>query len=78
MKTEAVILRSYDVPPSVEERVIPELRQNEILVEIEAATTCGTDVHIASGTFANLANLPLVMGHEGTGRVVKSNGRNVD
>ena len=75
MKTEAVVLRSYDTSPKVEERDIPELSPNEVLVEVDAATVCGTDVHIANGRFPTLATLPLIMGHEGTGRVINSNNR---
>lgn len=79
MKTSrSVVLADYDHGPSVVELEIPELQPGEILVEVRAATVCGTDVHIAAGNFPQLATLPLVMGHEGTGVVVATNGRTVD
>lgn len=76
--SRAVVLSDYARGPVVVELPVPELRPGEILVEVSAATVCGTDVHIAAGNFPQLATLPLVMGHEGTGRVVASNGRHVD
>lgn len=76
--SRTVVLRDYAQGPQVEDLPIPSLRSGEILVEVEAATVCGTDVHIAGGNFPQLATLPLVMGHEGTGRVLSTNGRHVD
>lgn len=76
--SRSVVLRDYAAGPSVVELSVPALQPGEILVEVSAATVCGTDVHIAAGNFPQLATLPLVMGHEGTGRVVATNGRSVD
>lgn len=79
MKTSrSVVLTDYGLGPSVVEVNVPALQPGEILVQVSAATVCGTDVHIAAGNFPQLATLPLVMGHEGTGVVVATNGRTVD
>lgn len=76
--SRTVVLTDYAAGPSVVNLKIPALQPGEILVEVSAATVCGTDVHIAAGNFPQLATLPLVMGHEGTGLVVATNGRSVD
>ncbi|MDA2987877.1 MAG: alcohol dehydrogenase catalytic domain-containing protein [Actinomycetota bacterium] len=76
--SRTVVLTDYAAGPSVVDLRVPDLQPGEILVEVSAATVCGTDVHIAAGNFPQLATLPLVMGHEGTGRVVATNGRSVD
>jgi len=76
--SRSVLLTDYSLGPSVVDLEIPKLQPGEILVEVSAATVCGTDVHIAGGNFPQLATLPLVMGHEGTGTVVATNGRTID
>lgn len=44
------------------------LRPGELLVEVELATICGSDLHTVSG--ARTAQVPLVLGHEQVGRIV--------
>jgi len=69
--SRAVMLSTYEGGPQVEELPLGPPEPGGLLVEMEAATVCGTDVHIAAGTFAHLAQLPLVMGHEGCGRIIE-------
>lgn len=69
--SRAVVLESYEAGPMVRELAVGPPAAGGLLVQIEAATVCGTDVHIAHGTFSHLARLPLLMGHEGCGRVVE-------
>ncbi|MFF2372448.1 alcohol dehydrogenase catalytic domain-containing protein [Agromyces sp. NPDC058110] len=45
-----------------------ELRRHEVLVEVELATICGSDVHTVLGHRRSPA--PTVLGHEQVGRVV--------
>ncbi len=45
------------------------IRENEILVRVEACGICGTDVHCFKNDPFNL--IPVVLGHEGTGEVVQ-------
>ncbi len=71
LTSTAVLLDDYETGPRLVEVTVAPPRPGEILVEIEAATVCGTDVHIAAGTFSQLARLPLVMGHEGCGRITE-------
>ncbi len=44
------------------------LREGELLVEVELATICGSDLHTIDG--ARHAYTPLVLGHEQVGRIV--------
>jgi S-(hydroxymethyl)glutathione dehydrogenase/alcohol dehydrogenase len=54
-------------PATVETIKVPEPTGEEVLVEVTAASLCHTDVAIARGHIDE--QLPMVMGHEGAGRV---------
>ena len=69
--SRAVLLADYARGPAVEALDLGPVVPGGALVRIDAATVCGTDVHIADGVFEHLARLPLVMGHEGTGTVLE-------
>jgi L-iditol 2-dehydrogenase len=45
------------------------LRENEVLVDVEACGICGTDLHIVEGT--SRSTPPVVLGHEYAGRIVE-------
>ncbi|KAF9481294.1 mannitol-1-phosphate dehydrogenase [Pholiota conissans] len=47
-----------------------ELAPGQCLVKIEYSGVCHSDLHIRNGDWATKAQLPLVGGHEGIGRVV--------
>jgi D-arabinose 1-dehydrogenase-like Zn-dependent alcohol dehydrogenase len=68
----AAVLAQYREPIEVRELPVPTLEDDALLVRVEAATMCGTDVHIADGDLAatGYAKLPLVLGHEIVGRIV--------
>lgn len=54
----------------VEDIDIPELESGEVLVRVEAATTCGTDLKIFQrGYVGGVIEYPTVFGHEWAGRV---------
>lgn len=53
---------------------VPEINDDEILVKVEGCGICGTDAHEYKGD--PFGYIPLVLGHEGTGEIVKI-GRNV-
>ena len=67
----AVVLRDYDQGPTVETVPVGPAPAGGLLVAVQAATVCGTDVHIVGGTYTHLATLPLVLGHEGCGEIVE-------
>ncbi|SET18338.1 L-iditol 2-dehydrogenase [Natronincola peptidivorans] len=58
----------------VKEFPIPTISEDEILVKVEGCGVCGTDLHEYKGDPFNL--IPVVLGHEGTGEIVKL-GKNV-
>lgn len=66
----AAVLTEYNKPLEIQEIAVPELEPEALLVQVEASTMCGTDVHMQKGKFPGFAKLPLVMGHEIVGRVV--------
>ena len=63
-------LEHYDI----KEFPIPELGDDDILVKVEGCGVCGTDAHEFKRDPFGL--IPLVLGHEGTGEIVKM-GKNV-
>ena len=58
----------------IQEYPIPELGDDDILVKVEGCGVCGTDAHEFKRDPFSL--IPVVLGHEGTGEVVKV-GKNV-
>jgi propanol-preferring alcohol dehydrogenase len=52
----------------------PSIKENEVLVEVEACGVCRTDLHILDGELKN-AKLPLIPGHEIVGKVVQLGNR---
>ncbi len=58
----------------IQEYPIPELGDDDVLVKVEGCGVCGTDAHEFKRDPFSL--IPVVLGHEGTGEVVKM-GKNV-
>ncbi len=71
--TKAVVLRKFNQPLEMEEIAIPELKTGEVLVKMTAAGVCGSDAHMWRGNDPR-TNLPMILGHEGVGKVVAING----
>src|SRR5689334_8574088 len=53
----------------LEEVQVPELGDTDVLIKVKYTAVCGTDPHIYEGRFP--AKLPLILGHEFSGEVVK-------
>ena len=66
---KAAILNAHHTPLELKDVPLPEITGDEVLVQVEASGLCFTDVQIWKGEHAPPA-LPLIMGHEGVGRVV--------
>ncbi len=52
----------------------PKIESNEVLVEVEAASVCGTDVHIwewNEWAQNRVRKLPIIFGHEVAGKVIE-------
>ncbi len=73
-KTARVAMLTAPKQIEVKEYPIPALGDNDILVKVEGAGVCGTDVHEWKGDPFGL--IPVVLGHEGTGEVLAM-GKNV-
>ena len=58
----------------LQEHRIPEIGDDDILVKVEGCGVCGTDAHEFKNDPFGL--IPVVLGHEGTGEIVKM-GKNV-
>lgn len=57
---------------AVEERPLPDLEPDQVLVEVTAVGVCGSDVHFwHEGRLGDwVVDAPLVLGHESGGRIV--------
>lgn len=76
---KAAVLEEYGKPLQIREVVIPEVVAGAVLVKVEMAGICGTDVHQCHGDLSIKMPLPNVPGHETLGRIVKlGEGRNQD
>ena len=58
----------------IREVPVPEIGDNEVLIEVKAAGICGTDIHIFNNTFPYWP--PVILGHEFSGIIAKI-GKNV-
>ena len=70
-KCKAAVLEEYGKPLQIQEVPIPDVEPGAILVKVEMAGICGTDVHQCHGALSIKAPLPNVPGHETLGRIVK-------
>ena len=55
---------------------IPEIGDDDVLIEVKAAGVCGSDIAFDNGAHANILNPPVVLGHEFSGVIAKV-GKNV-
>ena len=58
------------------EMPIPEIGDDDVLLEVGAVSVCGSDVHQAYNRHSWRVNLPVILGHEFSGTVAKK-GKNV-
>lgn len=67
----AVFYGRHDI--RVEERPIPDIGPEEILIKVMACGVCGSDLHIFEGEQGSTVTVPpLVQGHEFSGIIVKT------
>ncbi|MFB7505898.1 Zn-dependent alcohol dehydrogenase [Streptomyces broussonetiae] len=74
MKTKAAVLFEVGKPLEVVELDLDGPRQSEVLIKVEAAGLCHSELHMLTGAYQ--VALPIVLGHEATG-VVEEVGRGV-
>jgi alcohol dehydrogenase, propanol-preferring len=73
---KAAVVRAFKQPLVIEDLPKPEPGAGEIVVKIEAAGLCHTDIHAAHGDWPVKPTLPFIPGHEGIG-IVESIGAGV-
>ena len=72
-----MVLETFNQPLRMRGFPVPDLKQGEALVRIEAAGVCGSDVHMWEGRDPRI-RLPMIPGHEGVGEIVDVNGEKKD
>ena len=70
MKTLSAVLFEPHKPVRIEELELQDPKENEVLVKLVGAGICHSDYHYVDGHIKP-RNLPLVMGHEGSGIIEK-------
>lgn len=69
--SRAAVLRKFGEPLQIEDVPVPDrLEAGSLLVKTTACSVCGTDVHLSGGGLALKVDLPVIIGHEMTGRIV--------
>jgi threonine dehydrogenase-like Zn-dependent dehydrogenase len=77
MNALAAVLTKFDSPLELTEFIIPPLEPGQVLVQVSVAGVCGSDVHMWRGQDPRTP-LPIILGHEGVGRVVDTHGPRCD
>ena len=72
-----MVLEKFNQPLVARTFPVPRLREREVLVKIEAAGVCGSDVHMWEGRDPR-TRLPMILGHEGAGEIVEMNAEKKD
>ncbi len=70
-KCKAMVLEEYGKPDVMREVEIPEVKEGDILVKVQLAGICGTDVHQNLGDLSIKPPTPMIQGHETLGRIVE-------
>lgn len=77
-KCKAMVLEEYGQPDVIREISIPEMKMGDILVKVQLAGICGTDVHQQIGDLSIKPPTPMIQGHETLGKIVKMDGVTTD
>ncbi|MQA78601.1 MAG: zinc-binding dehydrogenase [Streptosporangiales bacterium] len=70
--SKAAVITAFNEPLEIREIPIPDIEPGALLVRIEAASICGTDVHLWDGSLgaSQPIDLPVIPGHEMVGNIV--------
>lgn len=73
MSTQPAVVHYALEPLAVELRevAVPEIEDDQVLLEVGAVSVCGSDIHQARNTHSWAVNVPVVLGHEFGGTVAK-------
>jgi len=72
-KSKAALLIEFNKPLVIKDVPLPKIEQGAVLIRNEMAGICGSDIHVWHGSIAvqMKLRLPIIMGHETIGRIVK-------
>lgn len=78
MQTHPAIVHYALQPLGVElrELPVPDIGEEDVLLQVGAVSVCGSDIHQAHNTHSWPVNVPVVLGHEFGGTIARA-GRNV-
>lgn len=65
----AARIHEYGKPLTIDEVPVPRPGHGQVLVRVEGAGFCHSDLHIMSGELKVLPQMPHILGHENAGRV---------
>lgn len=74
----AAVVVAFGKPLRVQSVPVPHLDPHALLIRVDAATLCGTDVHFWRGDGISPESLPYIPGHETTGTIVEMRGERFD
>ncbi|MFN3005396.1 zinc-binding dehydrogenase [Mycolicibacterium wolinskyi] len=75
----AAVMQDYKADFEIREYPRPRAVPDGLVVEIDVATVCGSDVHAWQGNLSLPVEPPLILGHEMAGRIVEvGDGADVD
>ncbi|PYF05132.1 threonine dehydrogenase-like Zn-dependent dehydrogenase [Ureibacillus chungkukjangi] len=70
--SRAAVLRNFGEKLQIENVEIPQtIEPRAVLVKNQMSSICGTDVHLWQGELNLKVNLPVILGHEMVGEIVK-------
>src|SRR5260221_13193215 len=70
---KAMLLKQQREPLVLADVPVPEPGEGELLLNVDVCAVCRTDLHVVDGELAD-PKLPLVVGHQIVGHVVKTAG----
>jgi len=77
VKAQIALLQEFNQPLTIREIDVPPLEPGQVLVQVEAAGVCGSDVHMWRGKDPRTPR-PIILGHEGVGCVIEVAGEKRD
>ena len=67
----AMVIKEYGKPYEIQEFPVTDVEPGGLLVKVEMAGICGTDIHQWEGEVGIKPALPFIPGHESVGRIIK-------
>ena len=70
---KAIVKTRPEPGVEIQDVAVPQISESEVLVKVQAASLCGSDVHVYEWTAGyEFMPMPLVLGHEFAGEVVEA------